>query len=97
MDFRNDDADVFNYVNPLLVQKYLLENGWVEVQKVEDRSVILYTYNETGRKFSIMLPLNKDIPDFSYRMAEAFKTLETFEQKVKIRMLSDFVDSILSD
>lgn len=93
MNLYHNSINTFDLINPTLVLEYLLETGWMEEEKIDGRSVILSICNETGKKFSIMLPLNKDIPDFFYRMAEVFTALEAFEQKLKTQILSNFIDN----
>lgn len=92
MNLYHNSINTFDLINPTLVLEYLLETGWMEEEKIDGRSIILSAFNKTGKKFSIMLPLNKDIPEFSYRMAEVFTTLEAFEQKLKTQILFDFIN-----
>ena len=88
-----DGTEVFDSVNPLLVHKYLLDSGWIEKEIIEGRSIILSIKNESNREFSVFLPLDKTIPDFSYRMAEVFKALEVFDRHLYLNLLSTFTEN----
>lgn len=91
MNPRKDEADVFSRVEPLAVYTYLLRTGWQQKEVVADRHIIL-SNSRGSRKFSIFLPLDKDVPDFFNRMLELFKVLEIFEQRQQLRIIANFVD-----
>lgn len=93
MDLIDNNADIFDLINPPIIEKYLLDNGWRKEEKINGRSIVLSTHNKAGEKFSIMLPLDKTIPDFSYRMAEVFKVLEVFDRHLYLKLLSTFTES----
>ena len=73
-------------IKPSSVIEYLSGNGWQEERKIDSRAAI-WVQIKDNKKFSVLLPLDTEIPDYFDRMYEVFKTIELFEQ----RPLSDIV------
>ncbi|MDY7015118.1 MAG: hypothetical protein SVX43_16285, partial [Cyanobacteriota bacterium] len=82
----------FSAVEPSYMYRYLQDNGWREESKIDDRASIL-TLTLENRKFSTLLPLKKDIPDFESRMYDVFKVLEVAEKRPRSEILKGLVDS----
>jgi hypothetical protein len=78
-----------NSIEPSSVVEYLATNGWVEEEKVDSRASI-WTSRKHQKKYSILLPLDTELPDFADRMYEVFKTIEFFEQ----RPLSEIINVV---
>lgn len=76
-------------IEPSSVVEYLASNGWKEEDKIDIRASV-WGIIKNNRKFSVLLPLDTELPDFTDRMYEVFKTLEFFEQ----RPLSEIINVI---
>lgn len=82
----NLPIDDISSVEPSFVYTYLENNGWQEESKLDDRAVI-FTIQKNHKKYSLLLPLDKKIPDFYSRMYDVLRTLEVIEDKSKIEIL----------
>lgn len=78
--------DDINFVDPSYVYTYLENNGWQQESKLDDRAVIFTVY-KNQEKYSILLPIDKQIPDFCSRMYDVLRTLEFIEGKSKVEIL----------
>lgn len=86
-----DELDLLSMIDVFAVHTYLAGNGWQQEQVVANRHVILSNSRER-RKYFVFLPLDKEVPDFSTRMFEVFRTLEAFERKQQLRVVANFVE-----
>ncbi|BAY96092.1 hypothetical protein NIES37_00180 [Tolypothrix tenuis PCC 7101] len=89
MNLPQEYLAVLNSIEPISVVDYLVTNGWVEEEKIDSRASI-WAKRKNSKKFSILLPIDPEIPDFYDRIYEVFKTLEFFEQ----RPLSDIINAV---
>lgn len=80
MNHSQIDISLLNSIEPKSLVEYLKDNGWNEQQKVDTRASI-WTKVVNGKRYSILLPLETEIPDFTDRMYEVLKTLEFLEQR----------------
>ena len=71
------------------VYEYLLNNGWQEERKPNSLATIL-SIIENNTKYSILLPLDKEIADFASRMYDVFRTLEVVEKRPTPEILEYF-------
>jgi hypothetical protein len=76
----------YDSIDPHTVYSYLEENGWLEARKIDDRATILTTH-KNDKQYSILLPLDKDIPDFASRMYDVLKTLEFIEARPRTEII----------
>ncbi|GBF80191.1 hypothetical protein [Aphanothece sacrum] len=81
--------DNINSIDPSYVYTYLENNGWKEESKLDDIAVILTT-NKNNKKYSLLLPLDQEIPDFYSRMYDVLRTLEVVDNKSKEEIIKDF-------
>lgn len=78
--------DDINSVDPSYVYTYLENSGWQKESKLDDRAVIFTSY-KNQEKYLILLPIDKEIPDFCSRMYDVLRTLELIEGKSKVEIL----------
>ncbi len=71
------------------IYEYLENNGWQEERKLNDMASILSIIKD-NKKYSILLPLDKEIADFASRMQDVFKTLEVVEKRSTSEILEFF-------
>ncbi|RCJ24146.1 hypothetical protein A6S26_19145 [Nostoc sp. ATCC 43529] len=89
MNFSKGYIPILNSIEPSSVVEYLVTNGWEEEEKIDSRASI-WAKRKNNKKFSILLPLDTELPDFYDRIYEVFKTLEFFEQ----RPLSEIINVV---
>jgi hypothetical protein len=79
----------YDSIEPREVYSYLENNGWSEAHKIDDRASIL-TIDKNNKQYSILLPLDQEIPDFASRMYDVLKTLEFIEARPKTEIIKAF-------
>lgn len=87
MSLSTENIVNLNSVPPLSLYSYLKDNGWSEERKIDTRASIL-TINKRNRKFSVLLPLEKELPDYDSRMYDVFRTLEVVEERPKEEIIT---------
>jgi hypothetical protein len=92
MNISKFDTVDFTTIDPRQVYQYLHEHGWKDEEKIDSRSYILSIYLHS-KKHSVLLPIDKTVPDFDSRMWDLFKTLELVEQRSKSEIIPDFIIS----
>jgi len=93
MKIPNLKVNELENIDPETIVKYLEGNDWVEI---EDRSTPYYSMwqhsMQNSRDAFILLPLDTEIPDFSFRVYDLIKVLSVVER----RPLSSVFDSFKS-
>jgi hypothetical protein len=82
----NYDIIEYDSIDPLAIYSYLEDHGWSEARKIDNRASIL-TINKNNKNYSVLLPLDKSIPDFYSRIYDVFKTLEFVEKRPKTEII----------
>lgn len=88
--WKNGSFD-FNYLEPLAVYGYLEDNGWREERKIDTRGSILTTAKD-DKKYSVLLPLEEDIPNFSSLMYDVFRVLEVVESRPQSEIITGLIN-----
>lgn len=81
----------FNCLEPQAVYSYLEDKGWKEEKKIDTRASILTTA-KNDKKYSVLLPLETDLPDFASRMYDVILVLEVVEN----RPLSEIIKGLIN-
>lgn len=81
-------ADV-NEINPVDVCTYLHDTGWREDSRLDTRAVI-FTARKYHETYWILLPIDREIPDFCSRMYDVLRTLEAVECRHKSKIIDSF-------
>ncbi len=76
-----------NYLDSLSVYNYLQDNGWKEEEKLGDKAYIL-AISKNQKKYSVLLPLKKELADFASRMYDVFRVLEVVEERPKSEIIA---------
>lgn len=84
--------DNINSIDPDSVYLYLQNGGWKEVEKIDDRAII-FMMQKNDKRYSLLLPLAQDIPDFYSRMYDVLRVLEAIENRPKTEILNCFKNS----
>ncbi|NEN92688.1 MAG: hypothetical protein F6K48_28825, partial [Okeania sp. SIO3H1] len=87
MRVSNSEMIEVSSLEPLSVYNYLEDNGWKEERKIDNRACILII-NKNQKKYSILLPLEKEPPDFASRMYDVFRVLEVVEERPKSEIIA---------
>jgi hypothetical protein len=83
------DKETLSSIHPLDVAAYLRSHGWHEAA-VEPGKVAWWTWTDpAGNPFEVLLPLDRRLADFAYRMSDILKALEVAEQRTQIEILRD--------
>ena len=85
-------VDNINSIDPNSVYLYLQNNGWKEREKIDDRAII-FMMQKNNKRYSLLLPLAQDIPDFYSRMYDVLRVLEAIESRPKSEILNCFKNS----
>ncbi len=81
----------FNSLEPQAVFGYLEDKGWKEEKKIDTRGSILITA-KNDNKYSVLLPLEKDLPDFSSRMYDVLRVLEVVENRPQAEIIKGLIN-----
>ena len=79
-NFNDQFLNHLSEIDPEALIEYLQNQGWKEVKKIDTRGS-LWSLTENAKQFSVLLPLETDLPDFFDRMYELFKVLELVEKR----------------
>ena len=90
LDIRN--PQILRLVAPAKVSDHLLENGWQEQSHLGDRAA-LWTKTIAGdEEVEILLPLDRELPDFHFRISEILQTLAIVEHCSPQEVFDKLVD-----
>lgn len=92
MKIPTQDIDAYYAIKPAKVIEYLQEQNWQESGKIGESASIWERFNALGKKRSILLPLDINVPDYTARMYDVFRTLEAVENRSQIELFNDLVD-----
>jgi hypothetical protein len=72
------------------VQSYLRARGWVREERIKSRDIGVYKI--LGKPaFDVIVPHNRDFPDYSNRMADVIEAIATLEQRKALEILNDLL------
>lgn len=87
------DIGVLMAIRPLEVASYLRSRGWVEASSVALTSSTWEMQAISGPGYEILLPLNRHLADYSYRVNDVLTTLEAVEDRSQLEILSDLMST----
>jgi hypothetical protein len=73
------DPHTLRQIDPARVSTHLLENGWQEQRRVGDRAAFWTKKIVGDEEVEILLPLDRELPDFHFRISEILQTLAIVE------------------
>ncbi|MEX1012742.1 MAG: hypothetical protein WD595_02010 [Waddliaceae bacterium] len=82
----NDLKQILLDLSVLDIKRYLLAQGWSLIDQIQDKALMLQhkQYSE-----ELILPMRKELGDFSIRMAELFKTLSLIKNRQVLSLIND--------
>ena len=86
------DISLLESVKPQEVKGYLEFHGWIEQEKIGNKDSIWIQHCEDGDEFEVLLPLLKDLRDYSANISTLIETLEIAEQRPQIQILNDLTN-----
>ena len=89
---QSQSEDEFNSLDPSLIVRYLINTGWKQQYHNKNRVNIFYLELENDTVIKIIVPLNKEAPDFKNRISDVVKILTSYEN----RSTSEIINSIIS-
>lgn len=76
------DIDALGFIAPRSICSYLDSNHWSELaERREDDAEIWQGKTSDGRDAFLMLPLNTDVPDYSYRIYDLIRVISAVEKR----------------
>ncbi|MEK8016259.1 MAG: hypothetical protein VSS75_005275 [Candidatus Parabeggiatoa sp.] len=81
------EKTILNALRPSDWTTYLRTHNWQEVQRNDKAAT--WVQRQDNEEFEILLPLDRDLRDFSIRLNEVLNTLSIFEQRAPIAVLTD--------
>lgn len=79
-------TQLIDTVSPDKVEVYLECSGWIKYKEVEG-VLSLWSNSKLDKKFTILLPLDKEFADFEIKIEELVLILSRFEERSKIDIL----------
>ncbi|MEL7355814.1 MAG: hypothetical protein AAFN40_04550 [Cyanobacteria bacterium J06560_6] len=81
------DIDALGFIAPRSVRSYLESNYWSKVdERRRDDSEIWQRQTEDGKAAFLMLPLDTDVPDYSYRIYDLIRVISTVEKRAESKV-----------
>jgi len=81
------DKTILNALRPSDWTIYLRTHNWQEIQRNDKAAT--WVQRQDNEEFEILLPLDRDLRDFSVRLNEVLNTLSIFEQRAPTAVLTD--------
>lgn len=86
------DINLLETVKPQEVEGYLESHGWIQQNLIGDKASIWTQLCEDGDEFEVLLPLRKELRDYSLSMSALVETLEVAEQRSQAEILNDLTN-----
>ncbi len=93
------DPKTLRQIVPARVSAHLLENGWQEQRRVGDRAAFWTKKIVGDEEVELLLPLDRELPDFHFRISEILQTLAIVEhlnpQEIFEKLVSQHPQSLI--
>lgn len=86
------DASLFDAIQPQEVKAYLESRGWIEHEQIGEKASIWIWTCEDGGEFEILLPLQKELKDYSLSLFNLVETLGVAEKRPEIEILNSLLN-----
>jgi hypothetical protein len=87
------DPTALKNISPNQLAAYLQQKGWREETHIDQKASIWIIENGTEDE-EVLLPLNTDFRDYSFRVSEILQTLESIEQRPQADIYNNLLDSL---
>ena len=97
-EFQNNTSHLAQVIDkyrldPQIVANYLRHTHWRETEVVENHHSIWKLQHPSQSEYTLLLPLNLDIPDFLNRMYDVIRTLAAIEKRPETEFLNDLASA----
>ncbi len=85
------DRAVFDSLDPLVIIRYIVANGWKEKNRIPGEMAV-YELSQGDidvEPYRVWVPLSRKFSDYASVMSNAFKTLSEAENKTQLTLLDD--------
>ena len=79
-------------IDPLFVEGYLLSNGWNKSGEIPNGKASMWQREIDKDSFSVILPINQELRDFSARICELIEVLEIVEKRSVSEIILSLID-----
>lgn len=87
------DTAALDSLSPVDLSAYLRLNGWEPHGDIRRGVVSQWIRQFEGTTYDVLVPLNRDVRDFTRRVSETLTTLSQLEHRSQLEILSDLQDS----
>lgn len=85
------DIDLLIQIEPDTVVSYLDSQGWAKTEEKFQPQRTIWKYSlDNSRDAFVMLPMDKTIPDFSYRIYDLIRVLAIVEKRSEFDLYDSF-------
>jgi hypothetical protein len=89
MNFPAISLEKFNDMEPQVIANYLRDEHWRVIETVKNHHEIWQLKNSNKKVYSLLLPLNPELPDFPNRMYDVVRTLAAVEKRSEAELFND--------
>jgi hypothetical protein len=93
MNIVSIDYASLSTINPHIVSSYLASQGWEQLDSDENQSIWQYSVT-SSKKAKVLIPLNKDIPDFESRIFDLIRVVSKVEKRPEADILKSIKSAI---
>jgi hypothetical protein len=83
------DDEVFDGLNPSDIEKYLAHTNWREFKHAQSGISVWDFADDSGKKYRVWLPVDRNLGDFAIGVGRLIKTLATVEDRSQLQLLED--------
>jgi hypothetical protein len=89
MNFPAISLEKFNSMEPQIVANYLRDSRWRVIETVKNHHQVWQLRHSNQKEYSLLLPLDRDLPDFAHRMYDVVRTLAAIEKRSEAELFND--------
>jgi hypothetical protein len=76
------DIDKLQNISPETISAYLEKNGWDVIESRSNPACSIWKHpSHDGREAFVLLPLDREVPDFSFRVYDLIRVLAVVEDR----------------
>jgi CheY-like chemotaxis protein len=89
MNFPAISLEKFHSLEPQVIANYLQDSHWRVIETVENHHAIWRLKRSKQKEYSVLLPLDTELPDFANRMYDVVRTLAAVEKRSEAELFND--------
>ena len=95
MNVQIRDRDALESLTAANLRTYLEAHGWADAGRWGERPVVIYSKEQDGRKWEVLVPLRDTASDYAESMAWAVTTLSEAEDRSQLDVFHDLADPMI--